>query len=464
VNSHISLGRLVGATALIVGLAASLLLSPLAVDPADAAITRVATVTKVIDGDTIAVRYPDGNTDIVRLMGADTPEVGTSTRADMCGSREASAYTKSLLIAGDRKVTLSTDVAGAMAPDGQRILRRISAVRGGVRKDLTSELLKRGLAFFMPNVKQPTNETTYHLHADTAARNKVGIFKGDKCGTAPQWGPRLQLDLQWNNDSARSVVEGRRGDPKLQEHVRITNLGPGNIDITGWIIRTGALRAERIDAPAAGGSRIIAPGETMTIYQGKGRDIRLHRYLDYAGLMWVDIDPWAPAPQYKGGEGAYLLDPAGDVRAWQMYGCVYSCSSTPAKGKLKVSLVDWDMDGADGVGHNSEYVKVKNVSGDDVNAGRTVVQIDSFSVELQPQLILKPGEEITVYSGQPWARGHDPRTEYFLSATYGPLSQSSSSDGDRVLLRSYDGRRVHCGFYGNPAKSTSGCVQVPTTR
>ena len=44
-NSQISPSRLIAAAVLVLGLAASLLLSPFATDPADAAITRTAKVT-----------------------------------------------------------------------------------------------------------------------------------------------------------------------------------------------------------------------------------------------------------------------------------------------------------------------------------------------------------------------------------------------------------------------------------
>ena len=37
--------------------------------------TVEATVTRVVDGDTVDVRFPDGSEDTVRLVGVDTPEV-----------------------------------------------------------------------------------------------------------------------------------------------------------------------------------------------------------------------------------------------------------------------------------------------------------------------------------------------------------------------------------------------------
>lgn len=44
--------------------------------PADTGATeRAATVTHVVDGDTVEVRFADGSTDTVRLLGVDSPEV-----------------------------------------------------------------------------------------------------------------------------------------------------------------------------------------------------------------------------------------------------------------------------------------------------------------------------------------------------------------------------------------------------
>jgi len=40
--------------------------------------TVEATVTDVVDGDTIRIRYPNGTEDTVRLIGVDTPEVHTA--------------------------------------------------------------------------------------------------------------------------------------------------------------------------------------------------------------------------------------------------------------------------------------------------------------------------------------------------------------------------------------------------
>jgi micrococcal nuclease len=44
--------------------------------PLDSGETRQATVTRVVDGDTVDVRFADGTTDTVRLLGVDAPETG----------------------------------------------------------------------------------------------------------------------------------------------------------------------------------------------------------------------------------------------------------------------------------------------------------------------------------------------------------------------------------------------------
>ena len=58
-----------------------------------------ATVTAVVDGDTIVVRA-GGRTEHVRLIGIDTPETVDPDRPVMCFGAEASAETKRLLPPG----------------------------------------------------------------------------------------------------------------------------------------------------------------------------------------------------------------------------------------------------------------------------------------------------------------------------------------------------------------------------
>jgi micrococcal nuclease len=78
-------------------------------DPIEGSVTRSpsvplpqgadATVTRVVDGDTIMVRL-DGRDTTVRLIGVDTPETKDPRKPVQCFGREASARTKALLPEG----------------------------------------------------------------------------------------------------------------------------------------------------------------------------------------------------------------------------------------------------------------------------------------------------------------------------------------------------------------------------
>jgi endonuclease YncB( thermonuclease family) len=65
-------------------------------------------VIEVIDGDTIAVAFANGNTDTVRILGVDTPETHHPTKGVECFGPEAAAYTAARLTG--RVVQLVGDV------------------------------------------------------------------------------------------------------------------------------------------------------------------------------------------------------------------------------------------------------------------------------------------------------------------------------------------------------------------
>jgi micrococcal nuclease len=66
-----------------------------------------ATVTHVVDGDTVLARLRSGRVEKVRLLGVDTPEVVDPRRPVQCFGHEASAYTTARLVG--RPVTLELD-------------------------------------------------------------------------------------------------------------------------------------------------------------------------------------------------------------------------------------------------------------------------------------------------------------------------------------------------------------------
>ena len=81
-----------------------------------------ARVKRVIDGDTIQVRF-DGKTHTVRLIGVDTPETKHPTKAVQHFGREASAFTKAAL--EGKTVLLQKDRTGDTVDRYGRLLRYV---------------------------------------------------------------------------------------------------------------------------------------------------------------------------------------------------------------------------------------------------------------------------------------------------------------------------------------------------
>ncbi len=113
--------------------------------PLDAGVLELATVTRVVDGDTVEVTFPDGQTARVRLIGVDTPEVFGETE---CYGPAASEFTRSWLLG--KTVGLERDVS---ATDRYgRLLRYV-----WVGPYLFNEVLVRhgyaGAATYPPDVK-----------------------------------------------------------------------------------------------------------------------------------------------------------------------------------------------------------------------------------------------------------------------------------------------------------------------
>ncbi len=82
--------------------------------------TIIARVERVIDGDTLVVRY-QGERQTVRLIGVDTPETVHPTRPVQYFGAEAGAFTKALL--DGQTVELVVDRAGDTVDAYGRLLR-----------------------------------------------------------------------------------------------------------------------------------------------------------------------------------------------------------------------------------------------------------------------------------------------------------------------------------------------------
>lgn len=456
----ISRTRMFAAFCVVAAVAAMLTVLP--ATKASAGVSSTGKVVKVLDGDTVRVKYPSGKLQDIRFLGVDTPEKAG------CGYTRAGDFVRSLIL--NKTVTLKADFNTGVDSLGRIHRRILFTKRDGTVVDVTAEVLRRGLGLWSPDPRQPTAELKYHKLSESAAQNGYGMFTWDRCGASPAaraLPKTIQFDVQWKDDANGG------------EHARITNNSPVSIDFDNWGIRAGGIRSYKVPS-----GRAVNPGETLRVYAGEGRNSAdgLKRFLqrDGMGRLWADLDIYNPAAD---GEGGYLLDPQGDVRAYQIYGCL-RCGEQGAASALsfpdqlqQTAAPDKDEENLD-----KEFVVLKNTSDAPVFVGRLLFDIGPFTLELPPGLSLAKDESIKVVSGERFrnagAEGPIADTDaagnkqlvYYLNSRKktdpGAYFQLYYTD-DVAIVRTYHGVKVAC--YKAPSENAADpttlgkCPPSPTT-
>jgi endonuclease YncB( thermonuclease family) len=154
------------------GLAAGLLVLVLAAaSPAPTADTGRfafrATVTSVVDGDTIAVRLSSGKRERVRLVGIDTPELN----ARDCFAREAAAKARQL--AQGRRIRLLGDATQDTRDRYGRLLAYVALPNG---MDLGRQLIALGFARVYVYRRPFQRLSSYRAAENTARTGLRGLW------------------------------------------------------------------------------------------------------------------------------------------------------------------------------------------------------------------------------------------------------------------------------------------------
>lgn len=120
------------------------------------------TVTRFIDGDTIAVDM-NGKAETIRMIGIDTPETHKPNSPVQCYGPAASAYTKQLI--GSGKVRLEADSQNTNRDRYDRLLRYVYLQDGRL---LAEEILANGYGFAYTQF--PFSKTAVFVAAEQTAR------------------------------------------------------------------------------------------------------------------------------------------------------------------------------------------------------------------------------------------------------------------------------------------------------
>jgi len=142
----------------------------------------------------------------------------------------------------------------------------------------------------------------YNAGQEAAARH-AGLWNPAACGSGPQQDVPLRLWPSWDPPGVDSLdVNG--------EWVKVQNRSESApLALGGWWVRDSMLR--RFTFPRG---TVVPPGATVTVHVGAGPSSGLTFHWGLRETIFQNM-----------GDGAYLFDPDGDLRAWEMYPCVWAC-------------------------------------------------------------------------------------------------------------------------------------------
>jgi endonuclease YncB( thermonuclease family) len=272
-------------------------------------------VAWVPDGDTPLVDvYGDGTSTpkSIRLIGVQAMEQTVyhptpSKRRGECHALAATARLEQLVKAGGGIVRMTAQHASSTSRG--RPLRSIAVKINGVWRDVGLDLIRHGYALWLPIPGEWAWNPAYRLAAQQASHEGRRMYDTDTCGAGPYQAAKLSVEV--NYDAEGSDTTNVNG-----EWVRVANASPAPAPIGGWWVRDSGLR--RYTFPA--GTVVPARG-AVYVHAGKGKATATHKY-------WGQPAPIFANPTFDAkaiGDGGYLFDPRGDLRAWMLYPCVFAC-------------------------------------------------------------------------------------------------------------------------------------------
>jgi micrococcal nuclease len=273
-------------------------------------------VTFIDDGDTIDVRMRTSTgkrkTVRVRIVGIQAMELSAyssnpSKRRGACHAVRATARLEGLVKRAGWRVRLAAQDPSSSSEGRPR--RSVAVKSNGRWRDLGSVLVAEGHALWLPHPVEYAWNATYARLAQGAAAAHRHLWSTATCGVGPSDGAPLRLTVE--PDAKGNDFENVNG-----ERVTIENLDTVPVPLDGWWLRDSSPR--RFEFPAWA---TIPPGGEITIKAGDGDQTE-------DTLYWGLEEPvFENVTKGRGlGDGAYLFDPQGDLRAWMMYPCYVGCA------------------------------------------------------------------------------------------------------------------------------------------
>jgi hypothetical protein len=289
------------------------------------------------------------------------------------------------------------------------------AVRyGGRWRDVGAILMREGLALWWPSSPEWAPNALYSRELERAIAARRGLFAPTACGIGPSPASPLKLWANWD-DNDRNPAD---------EWVKIQNLDPVNaVSLEGWYVRDAGL--QRYTFPR---SAVLAPGATITLDVGTER-------VDAMELSWNRRAPIFTDPTYDErarGDGAYLFDPRGNVRAATVFPCRVSCTD-PLQGKVSLAVDPYGRD---------ESISLTNVTPAPLDLYGYVLKQRGLSYHFPPAATIPAGATMRI------ATVADPDDDTALAKGWGAAGPILRDAGGSVRLLTYTDIPLACAAWG----------------
>jgi endonuclease YncB( thermonuclease family) len=381
----------------------------------------------VVDGDTLRFSHSRNRlTDsyqVVRLLGVQTPE--KLPGASGCEGPQAHDVLREAI---EGRPVVLTSAGDSRSSIRNRRLRTVYVKTDGSWVDASALMLRNGLGQWMPKKYEPVHNLEYRRLFDAARAEGRNMWNPEYCGAGPAATLRLVIQPDPIGDDARNLNS---------EYVAIVNDGASRVDLSGWVIRDGSLDWLRL--PNGTG---VDPGSVLTVRSGTGPDGAATVYWGRRTPVWANFTTARGTRTKFGfiGDGAYLLDPLGNVRASKVYPCLGGACTTPATDALRIATVRWDPPGDERGKPNSETIRVTNTGATTLSLFGYELRAGGFGYEFGPYDTLAAGTSLTLRLGD----GRSTADVRHLGLRRAALANS----GDRILLRSFDGAHLDCRAWG----------------
>lgn len=246
--------------------------------------THAVTVTLVVDGDTVKVRFSNGTIDTVRLLGVDTPETQSENSPDEFeGVPDTDAGRTCLREAGHNatrfmtrrllgeSVRISTDATA----DGRGYYGRILAYVSHEGTDVNYRLVASGRARVYDSAFSKSDR--FYAAEQRAQANGTGVWAcADGPSLATDGGDRGLVVARIHADAA-----GDDRENLADEYVVLANQGESTIDLSGWSVSDDSGATYTFPEETE-----LTPGTELILRTGAGTDANGEFYWGSGRPVW----------------------------------------------------------------------------------------------------------------------------------------------------------------------------------